>query len=299
VKSTMAETAWSRGRLDARNAPSKLLFGQMYEDSAIECEAFRPGGRVFCIASAGCISMALASRHDVVAVDINPVQVAYAQRRILGARPVPGTAERVMTVMRGLAAGVGWRPSRLRAFLDLHDPLEQIAYWRRHLDTTPFRLAFDTLFSVPALGAIYAPQFLDFLPPRFGAVMRSRMERCFARHPNRTNPYARALLLGELSDSLPSSQPGPIRVVCADAAAYLEQAPEASFDGFALSNVLDGADAAYRVRLTAAVKRAAAPGAVVVLRSFREPTTSVLANRAVEDRAMIWGIVDVRPAAAM
>ena len=53
VVSTIAKTEWERGRFDTRDGPNKLLFGRMYEDAAIELGAFRPGGRVFCIASAG------------------------------------------------------------------------------------------------------------------------------------------------------------------------------------------------------------------------------------------------------
>ena len=37
VTMTIAETAWKRGRFDARGGPSKVLFGRMYEDAAIEC----------------------------------------------------------------------------------------------------------------------------------------------------------------------------------------------------------------------------------------------------------------------
>ena len=55
-----SETAWERGRFDARRRPSKVLFGRMYEDASIELNAFRPGGRIFCIASGGCTAMKLA-----------------------------------------------------------------------------------------------------------------------------------------------------------------------------------------------------------------------------------------------
>ena len=122
------------------------------------------------------------------------------------------------------------------------------------------------------------------------------MERCFALHSNLTNLYARALFLGEVSFHFNPLELGEIQLVQADAATFLERQPEGSFDGFALSNILDGANGAYGRRLSAAVKRAAAPGAVVVRRSFREPLVAVPTNHAAEDRAMLWGIVDVRPA---
>jgi len=293
------ETVWERGRFDARDGPGKVLFGRMYEDAAIESAAFRPGGRVFCIASAGCTAMALAPLHEVVAVDINPVQLAYAERRFAGDIGVRGSAEQVMAFGRRFGPLAGWWPSRLQAFLDLDDPAAQIAYWRLHLDTRRFRAAIDGLFSLTALRAVYASPFLDFLPPRLGAVMRGRMERCFARHANRTNPYARALLLGELSATPPPPEAKDIRLVHADAAGCLEREPAGSFDGFTLSNILDGAEAGYERRLYAAIRRAAAPGAAVVLRSFREPPAELPANRAADDRAMLWGIVDVRPASLL
>ena len=129
--------------------------------------------------------------------------------------------------------------------------------------------------------------------------MRTRMERCFASHPNRTNPYARSLLLGELSPDLPPTEAKDIRLVHADAAGFLENEPPASFDGFTLSNILDGADEAYRQRLFAAIKRAAAPMATTVLRSFSDADASSPANRATDDRAMLWGSVLVRPAAEL
>ena len=100
--------------------------------------------------------------------------------------------------------------------------------------------------------------------------MRARMERCFSKHPNRTNPYARSLLLGELSREPPPEQAEKIRLVHADAASFLESEPPGSFDGFSLSNILDGTDDAYRQRLFAAVKRASARGAVTVLRRVRQ-----------------------------
>jgi len=296
---TAAVTVWERGRLDARVGPRQVLFGRMYEDASIELDAFRPGGRILCIASAGCTAMKLAPHHEVVAVDINPVQLAYAERRLNGDPGFRGRAERVMDFARFFAPLAGWWPSRVRAFVELDDPAEQMEYWQRQLNTWRFRAALNGLFSLTALRSVYSSPLLDFLPKRLGVVMRTRMERCFASHPNRTNPYARSLLLGELSPDLPPTEAKDIRLVHADAAGFLENEPPASFDGFTLSNILDGADEAYRQRLFAAIKRAAAPMATTVLRSFSDADASSPANRATDDRAMLWGSVLVRPAAEL
>jgi S-adenosylmethionine:diacylglycerol 3-amino-3-carboxypropyl transferase len=291
-----AVTIWERGRLDARVGPRQVLFGRMYEDTAVELEAFRPGGRVLCIASAGCTAMKLAPHHEVVAVDINPVQLEYAAGRIEGDPGFRGKAERVMDFMRFFAPLAGWWPSRVRGFVELDDPAEQMDYWNRELNTWRFRTALDGLFSFTALRAVYAPRFLDFLPRRLGRVMRRRMERCFERHPNRSNPYVRSLLLGELSSDPVPPEAQRIQLVHGDAAGYLETQPAASFDGFTLSNILDGVDDAYRQRLFTAVKRVAAPNAMTVLRSFGDADAGSPANRAADDRSMLWGTVLVRRA---
>jgi S-adenosylmethionine:diacylglycerol 3-amino-3-carboxypropyl transferase len=272
----------------------------MYEDAAIELRVFQPGGRIFCIASAGCTAMKLAAHHTVVAVDINLVQVAYVQERL--ARPAQvkrGSAERILGFARTLGPLAGWDRRRVRPFLELDDPEEQILYWRRHLDTWRFRAAFSFLLSRLCLGWVYSAGFLGGLPPNFGTVLRTRMERCFALHPNCTNPYAYALFLGQMRSRPGAPEVRKIQLHHADAADFLERQPAGSFTGFSLSNILDGTNAAYARRLLAAVQHAAAPGAMVVLRSFREPQCATETNHAAEDRAMFWGVVDVRQASAL
>jgi len=295
----VSETIWQRGRLDAIAGPQQLLFGRMYEDVSIELDAFRPGGRIMCIASAGCTAMKLAPHHEVVAVDINPVQLNYARMRFNGDPGFPGRAERMMNVIRFLGVLAGWWPSRLRTFLKLDDPGVQEMYWEQHLNTWLFRTAFDVLLSVTALRSVYHPRFLDFIPKRLGSVMRGRMKRCFALHPNRHNPYARSLLLGEMLSEPTPPQARDIRLMHADAADFLENEPPGSFDGFTLSNILDGVDDVYRQRLFTAVKCAARPGAITVLRSFSDLDSSSPANRAADDRSILWGSVLVKPASEM
>jgi hypothetical protein len=293
-----AATPWEAGRFDARHGPKRILFGRMYEDPSIERSCFPSGGRVFCIASAGCTAMALAERHDVTAVDVNPTQLAYARRRVGGAPIEVGTAERVMSALRRLLPLAGWTRRTVETFLDLDDVPEQLAFWWERLDTPLFRAGLDVGLSITGLRAVYASPFLAILPEHFGRVMRGRMERCFGLHPNRTNPYARALLLGD------AAAPGagahrPVELVQGDAAGYLEGCAPHTFDGFTLSNILDGAPPSYRDRLFAAVRRAAAPGATVVLRSFAEPREPMPGNLAAHDRCFLWGIVEALPASEL
>ena len=283
-------TAWYRGRLDRRDGPPELLFGRMYEDSAVELEAFAPGARVFCIASAGCTAFDLAARgDDVTAVDVNPAQIEYVRARVRGEPPRQGNVDRWLGRVRRFAPAVGWSRDAREHFCRLTDPAAQLEFWRRRLDTRRLRVALAAAFNPLRLGRAYAAPFAAAVPQRFDRVLRLRLERGFARHPNASNPHAAALLLGRL----PLTAPTPVGLETAGAAEFLERCPRGSFDAFSLSNILDGADEHYGRRLYAAVRRAAAPGAVAVLRSFGEPVRAEETRRAADDRALIWGSVRI------
>ena len=284
------ETAWRGGRIDRRAGGPELLFGQMYEDSAVELDAFGPGGRIFCIASAGCTSFDLAARGDVVtAVDINPAQIAYVRRRLAGRAMERGRIDRRFDLLRRVAPAVGWTRATLQRFCDLGGTGEQLEFWHRRLDTRRLRFALAAGFRPWLLRRAYDVPFVDVLPARFDRILRRRLERGFGRHPNAGNPFASALLLGRPREATPA----PLALETADAIDFLEACAPGSFDGFTLSNILDGADREYGPRLLEAVRRAAAPGAVVILRSLREPTDDEEARYAVLDRALIWGSIRI------
>ncbi len=186
---TAATTAWKKAvRCPVR--PRETLVWSHVRGCKIELKAFRSAGRIFCIASAGCTAMALSAQHEVVAVDLNPVQIAYLERRLAGAATERGSAERLLVFLRQLAPLAGWTGTRLREFLALRLPNEQKEYWRVNLNTRRFRAALDLLLARPILRAGYASDLVAWLPANFGAVLRERMERCFSRHSNCTNPYA-------------------------------------------------------------------------------------------------------------
>jgi S-adenosylmethionine:diacylglycerol 3-amino-3-carboxypropyl transferase len=289
---TAAETPWrhadSEGRADA------LLFGRMFEDWTIESSLFQPGSRVFCIASAGCTALALAGLgHDVTAADINGAQIDLLRRRLAGAPSREGAVDRTMSKGRATLRLLGWDAASVRAFLDLEDPDQQRAFWRRRFDTRRFRMALDALLSPRVLRLFYPPPLVRLLPRGFSALIRSRLERGFSTHPNRTNQYARGLLLGEWPPDSSSERPGPVAAVHADAVEYLETCPPRSYGAITLSNILDGVGPEYGRRLDAAVRRAAAPGAVVILRSFAEPENADEEAWARRDRALFWGRIRV------
>ena len=246
VSSTTPITAWQNGCFRAARAGRReLLFGCMYEDAAIRLRVFQPGGHIFCIASAGCTAMKLAARHTVVAVDINPVQVAYVQGASCGPARLSVAARNAFSVLLA-RSGLSQDGTNERYEHSSISTIrkQQILYWRRHLVTWRFRAAFSFLFSRLVLRSVYSAAFLNGLPPNFGTVLRTRMERCFALHPNRRNPYAYALLAGDTRFGSDNPALRQIEVRCAEAADFLERQPAGSFTGFSLSNILDGTNAA-------------------------------------------------------
>ena len=288
MQRTAEPVCWEAGPF--RGMTKGLVFGAMYEDAAIELAAFRPQSRVFSIASAGCTARALArAGHEVTAVDINPTQIAYAQARAQGEKMRNGAIERFFAKGRTALPLLGWTKEKLRRFLSMRDTSEQLDFWELALNSKTWQAATNLLLSNAFLRRLYAAHLVAALPPRFGSIVRGRLERTWRQHANATNPYAWRLLVGEAPQTTEPPTPS-IRFVCAEAAAYLAVLKPASFDAFTLSNIADGAPPEYVVRLRQAIEHAAAPGAIIVTRSFAEPQPG-LTNLAAQDRSMLWGTV--------
>ena len=286
-----ARSPWGAGLLTGRG-PSGLLFGLMHEDWRIELDAFPDSGRVFCIASAGCTALALASHgYEVTAVDVNPAQVSYVRRRLAGARPEAGRIDRLLAISRRFLPALGWTRTRLRSFLGLSDPAEQSRFWNERLDTRRWRVGLAVLLHPLALGRAYRAAFLSAVPRPFAPILRRRLARAWATHANDANPYAWRLLLGEDPPGwrAPEAGAGTLELVCAEAAEYLEGCPPASFDALTLSNILDGAPQAYGARLLAAARRAGRRECPIVVRSFAQPDHEDADRWAARDRALLWG----------
>lgn len=283
----MVRTAWTAGRLTG-SGPPRLIFGRMYEDPEVEVAAL-PAGRLLAIASAGDVAFALAAAgREVVAVDVNPAQVEYVRSRSAGAPPRAGQADRYLARAAGALPLLGLTHHRLQRFFDLDDPGIQVDAWHR-LAGRRFRTAMSLAFG-PALRLAYRSDLLRALPAGFAAVLASRLERGFGIHPNRGNALARALF------GLPAA-PAPVQpnlvVEMAEVLEFMRAQPVRSFDGFAFSNITDGAPAAFREELLSAASDVARPGAAAVLRTIGLPRSHEDAARAATDRALIWGGIEV------
>ena len=111
---------------------------------------------MFCIASAGCSALGLASLgHDVTAVDINPAQVALVRARLTGAHAPAGSVDWMLARARRLGSAVGWTETTLRALLSMKDTNEQQSFWRARMDTRRLRVALSALLSPLTLRLLY------------------------------------------------------------------------------------------------------------------------------------------------
>lgn len=299
---TEAPTPWSSGRL-ARGGRSRrtpgILFGASYEDERIELDVFGRPGRICVVAGSGETAAGCAAAgHAVTAVDINPTQLAYARARCAGGATVVGTAERGMAVARALLKVVApaWRRDRLLSVLASAGPAVAGEHWRTSLDSAAFaRLLALALRPGSVVAGWLQPDFAAFVPSRFDLDLRARLADGLGRHGTAQNRFAWRLLAGAELPGWTMPRLGdvePITWLHADIAVHLESVPPGHYDGISLSNVFDGAPAAFDQRLRTAASRAVRPGGPVIIRTFAPPGADG-PGRAADDAAMLWGSVQV------
>lgn len=297
------QTPWSAGQLARGLRPGPrtpgILFGVSYEDERIELDVFGAPGRVCVVAASGETAAACAAAgHAVTAVDINPTQLAYAEARCAGGSTVVGTAERGMAAARTVLKVVApaWRRRRLRPVLARLGLDAAGEHWRSSLDSTAFaRLLALALRPGSAVAGLLQPDFAAFVPARFDLDLRSRIGGGLARHGMSGNRFAWRLLVGDEMPGWrmpPLVDAQPITWLHADIAAHLESVPAGHYDGISLSNVLDGAPAAFAARLRTAAAHAVRDGGPVVVRTFAPPGTAG-PGRAAADASMLWGSIQV------
>ena len=198
-----------------------------------------------------------------------------------------GRIDRRFDQMRQIAPALGWTRATLERFCDLDETDEQLEFWRRRRHPPAAARACGRL-QPKAASAHLRPavrrrppcSIRSHPPPQARARIRSSPER---RKPVRIGAAARPH---------EDTTPAPLAVESADAIDFLEACAPGSFDGITLSNILDGADRDYSARLFDAVRRAAAPGAVMIARLPRAHRRR-RARWAARDQALFWGSIRV------
>jgi S-adenosylmethionine-diacylglycerol 3-amino-3-carboxypropyl transferase len=202
------------------------------------------------------------------------------ERGVLGA----GVSERfiavVMAVLR-VAIHPPWRVRRLLACRTLD---EQRRFYAAAWDNRRWRLLFRVLLNRAVFRHTYDDAFFRHVDnPSFARHFRGLAERTLTEVPIATNYFVHQMLTGRYPKGVPSGLPpyldpamGPglasarrrLRLVDGAVVDHLRRCPDASIDGFALSNICEWLDDEEIEELFAEVVRTAAPGARLVFRNF-------------------------------
>jgi len=190
---------------------------------------------------------------------------------------------------------------RVRTLLGFDDLGAQRLYLERHWDDAAWRSLFAVACSAPVVRLLFGdPAYCAQAALPAGRLLHARMGALLERVLARESFMVGLVLSGALPpEDLPPhlteeghrtirARLSGLEVVTAEVTSLLEACPPGRFDRFSLSDVSSFLDRAGFVRLLAAVARAAAPGARVVLRQFltRHAVPASLEPRLLRDPAL-------------
>ncbi len=202
------------------------------------------------------------------------------KRGVLGS----GVSERfIALVMAALRVAIH-PPARVRRLLACSTLDEQQRLYHREWDTWRWRLLFRILLNRAVFRHTYDDAFFRHVDnPSFARHFLGLAEHTLTQVPITTNYFVHQMLTGSYPQGVPgglppyldpASAPGLAdahrRISLVDGAYvdHLRVRPDASVDGFALSNICEWLDAEQIDDLFAEVARTAAPGARLVFRNF-------------------------------
>jgi S-adenosylmethionine-diacylglycerol 3-amino-3-carboxypropyl transferase len=219
--------------------------------------------------------------------ELTPPARAYWDARVgaVGAGVLrAGVSERFIALVAWLVTHVVQGPDRVRRLLACRTVEEQRALFDREWNGRRWRWLFDVLLNRWAMSRAYDPAFFARAGlTSFAAHFRALADRTITDVPVRDNYFLHEMLTGRYLVDAPDGVPpylgedgartiaaggGALRLVDGGMTAHLRTLPDASVDGFALSNICEWLPAAEIHALFAEVERTAAPGARVVFRNF-------------------------------
>ncbi len=285
--------AWARWRdVTAPTAPCDavpvLKFAVVREDFELEVDLSRRANarRVLTVASGGCTALAL--RHalpalEVHAFDVNPAQLAHAQRKAeaiaRGERPAlnvgdaspgglsqRGEFEKLFRVLRGALTEFVMPAADLEAFFA--EPARAAALRSAWTASPYWPAAFEVAFAEGLLHAMFGPDATRHAARgSYPGYFQRAFERGLARDDAARNPYLQHVLLQRYLHPPPFLLAAKALDVTWQQGSLLEVPRLEAFEVVSLSNVFDWSEEAL-VRAWAAALRVLAPGSLVAWRQL-------------------------------
>ena len=214
-------------------------------------------------------------------------------------------------VLRHASRGLRWLIGRraVRALLRAQSAQQQREIWQNLANRKRFGALFSLALHPLILRAFYGKALRARLPLDLGKRVRHNIEHTLLELPIERNPYLISLLRGRLARdennwpiALRPDSFGPIQsrldnltLNCADATNWLNAQAEGSIDFFGLSNVVEAIEASSAEKLLRAVARAAAPDALICVRTITGVAALPIAGLSVDARTNELKAMDRSP----